>query len=309
VVIVEALSIHPPAAPEPTGTPVPASRLRLLSRLSQYLGFTPAAVLFGFFFGAPMVIIVAYSFWTQNGYSIEAHWTLSNYQVIFSTPVYIDTFLTTLWMTAVATLATLAIAFPFAYWLARYVGRRWQRPLLFLVIIPFWVSYLLRVTSWTIILGHNGGLAHLLGLFGLNTPSWFLYDRPAVIFVLVYLYFPYAALTLFSALERFDWRQVRAARDLGATQGRALRTVMLPQIRPGITTAVIFVFIPILGEYLTPQLVGGTRGVMIGNLVDNFFEEAQFAQGATVSVLIAAVIVILLAVFRRSLEVGEMYGR
>ena len=289
--------------------PAHVARPSLLSRASQYLGFAPAAVLFGVFFGAPMVMIVAYSFWTQNGYSMEARWTVANYQAIFSTPVYVDTFLTTLWMTGVATLATLAIAFPFAYWLARYVRRGWQRPLLFLVIVPFWVSYLLRVTSWTIILGSNGGLAHLLGLFGLNTPSWFLYDRPAVIFVLVYLYFPYAALTLFSALERFDWRQVRAARDLGATQARALRSVMLPQIRPGITTAVIFVFIPILGEYLTPQLVGGTRGVMIGNLVDNFFEEAQFAQGATISVLIAAVVVILLVVFRRSLDVGEMYGR
>jgi ABC-type spermidine/putrescine transport system permease subunit I len=306
---VEALSTQAISGPEPASTPTPATRPSLLARFSQYLGFTPAAVLFGVFFGAPMVMIVAYSFWTQNGYSIEAKWTLSNYQLIFSTPVYIDTFLTTLWMTAVATIGTLGIAFPFAYWLARYVRRSWQKPLLFLVIIPFWVSYLLRVTSWTIILGNKGGLSHLLGLFGLNTPSWFLYDRPAVIFVLMYLYFPYAALTLYSALERFDWRQVRAARDLGASQSRALRTVMLPQIKPGITTAVIFVFIPILGEYLTPQLVGGVRGVMIGNLVDNFFEEAQFAQGATISVLIAAVVVALLVIFRRSLEVGEMYGQ
>lgn len=305
----EALSTPSIVAPGPTGQPVRRSRLGPLARLSQYLGFSPAAILFGVFFGAPMVMIVAYSFWTQNGYTMESKWTLANYQSVFSTPVYVDTFLTTLWMTAVATAATLAIAFPFAYWLARYVRRSLQRPLLFLVIIPFWVSYLLRVTSWTIILGNQGALAHVLGLFGLNTPSWFLYDRPAVIFVLVYLYFPYAALTLYAALERFDWHQVRAARDLGATQARALRTVMLPQIRPGITTAVIFVFIPILGEYLTPQLVGGTRGVMIGNLVDNFFEEAQYAVGATVSVLIAAVVVILLIVFRRSLEVGEMYAR
>ena len=305
----EASATHVINAPGPAGGAVKGTRLGALSRLSQYLGFAPAAALYGVFFAAPMVIIVMYSFWTQNGYSIEARWTFENYQSIFSTAVYVDTFVTTLWMTAAATFATLAIAFPFAYWLARYVSRRWQRPLLFLVIVPFWVSYLLRVTSWTIILGNNGGLAHLLGIFGLSTPSWFLYDRPAVIFVLTYLYFPYAALTLFAALERFDWRQLRAARDLGATQTRALRTVMLPQIRPGVTTAVIFVFIPILGEYLTPQLVGGTRGVMIGNLIDNFFEEAQFAQGATVAVLIAAVVVILLVVFRRSLEVGEMYGR
>ena len=111
------------AAPGPAPKPLRVARPRLLSRLSQYLGFTPAAVLFGVFFGAPMVMIVLYSFWTQNGYSIDERWTLANYQTIFSTPVYIDTFLTTLWMTAAATALTLAIAFPFAYWLARYVRR------------------------------------------------------------------------------------------------------------------------------------------------------------------------------------------
>jgi spermidine/putrescine transport system permease protein len=171
------------------------------------------------------------------------------------------------------------------------------------------VSYLLRVTAWTIILGNNGALSRLLGVVGLSTPSWLLYDRPAVIFVLVYLYFPFAALTLYAALERFDWRQLHAAMDLGATHVQAVRRVMLPQIKPGITTAVIFVFIPILGEYLTPELVGGTRGVMIGNLVDNFFQEAQYAEGAAIAILIAAVVIVVLVVFRRSLEVGDVYGR
>ena len=101
--------------------------------------------------------------------------------------------------------------------------------------------------------------------------SFFLYDRPAVILVLVYLYFPFAALTLYASLERFDWDQFKAAMDLGAPRATAIARILLPQIRPGIVTAVIFVFIPILGEYLTPQLVGGTRGVMIGNLIVNFF--------------------------------------
>jgi spermidine/putrescine transport system permease protein len=158
-------------------------------------------------------------------------------------------------------------------------------------------------------LGNEGAISRLLGVFGLSTPSWLLYDRPAVIFVLTYLYFPFAALTLFAALDRFDWRQLHAAMDLGATHFQAVRRVMLPQIKPGLTTAVIFVFIPILGEYLTPELVGGTRGVMIGNLVDNFFQEAQYAEGAAIAILIAAVVIILLLVFRKSLEVsGEMYG-
>lgn len=282
---------------------------RLVLRLSAYTGFAPAMVLFGLFFAAPMALIVAYSFWTQNGYNVVAQWTFANYQQVFSTSVYVNTFVVTLWMTALATALTLAVAMPFAYWLARYVRRRWQRPLLFLVILPFWVSYLLRVTAWTIILGNQGALSRLLGVVGLNTPSWLLYDRPAVIFVLVYLYFPFAALTLFAALERFDWSQLHAAMDLGATNAQAIRRVMLPQIRPGITTAVIFVFIPILGEYLTPELVGGTRGVMIGNLIDNFFQEAQYATGAAIALLIAVVVIVLLVIFRRSLEIQEMYGR
>ena len=298
------------AAPISAASPRKSWAHRAVLTLSQYTGFTPAMVLFGLFFAAPMALIVMYSFWTQEGYNIVSHWTFANYRSVFGTSVYIDTFLTTLWMTAAATFFTLAIAFPFAYWLARYVSRRWQRPLLFLVILPFWVSYLLRVTAWTIILGNEGAISRLLGVFGLSTPGWLLYDRPAVIFVLVYLYFPFAALTLFAALERFDWRQLNAAQDLGATPIRAVRRVMLPQIKPGITTAVIFVFIPILGEYLTPELVGGTRGVMIGNLIDNFFEEAQFAEGAAIAIMVAAVVIILLIVFRRSLEVGGgLHGR
>ena len=117
----------------------------------------------------------------------------------------------------------------------------------------------------------------------------FLYDRPAVILVLVYLYFPFAALTLYASIERFDWDQLRAAMDLGARPLTAIRRILVPQIKPGLVTAVIFVFIPVLGEYLTPQIVGGTRGVMIGNLVVNFFQADEYTRGAAISLLIAAV--------------------
>jgi spermidine/putrescine transport system permease protein len=216
----------------------------------------------------------------------------------------------TIWVSVVATLLTLAVAFPFAYWLARYVPRRYQKILLVLVILPFWTSYLLRVYSWLNILGAQGAMNRFLHWTGLTDQpvSFFLYDRPAVILVLVYLYFPFAALTLYASLERFDWNQFRAAMDLGATPATAVRRILLPQIRPGLTTAVIFVFIPILGEYLTPQLVGGARGVMIGNLIVNFFQGAQYTRGAAAALLIAALIVLLLTLFRRSLEVEDPYG-
>jgi len=281
------------------------------SRLSQYVGFAPAAVLFGVFFLAPLALIVAYSFWEVINYNVVHHWTLDNYRYFFSTPTYVTTLWDTIWVAAVATFLTLLAAFPLAYWLARYVRPSVRRLLLLLISLPFWTSYLLRVTSWTTILGEKGVLNRFLEAIGvIHQPlSFLLYNRPAVILVLVYLYFPFAALTLYATLERFDWMQLRAAMDLGAPPRTAMTRVLLPQIRPGITTAVIFVFIPVLGEYLTPQLVGGTRGVMIGNLIVNFFQGAEYTRGAAVSLLIAALIVIMLILFRKQLDVAEAYGR
>ena len=216
----------------------------------------------------------------------------------------------TLWMSVAATGVALGLAFPFAYWLSRYVRRGLQKPLLVLVVVPFWTSYLLRVYSWQSILGSKGVLNRFLQWLGVtdHPVSFFLYDRPAVVLVLVYLYFPFAALTLYSSIERFDWDQLLAAMDLGAPPLRAIRRILIPQIKPGLITAVIFVFIPILGEYLAPQIIGGTKGIMIGNLIYNFFQGAQYARGASVSLLIAAFIVLLLVLFRRSLSSREAYG-
>jgi ABC-type spermidine/putrescine transport system permease subunit I len=288
-----------------------SSPLAAISRLGQYAGFSPAALLFGVFFFAPMALVVAYSFWRVVDYRIVQDWTFENYTYFFGVGTYVRTLVATLWMSALATFLTIAVAMPFAYWLARYVPSRWQKLLLLLVIIPFWTSYLLRVASWVTILGENGIINKALQGIGLidQPVSFLLYNRPAVILVLVYLYFPFAALTLYAAFERFDWNQLKAAMDLGAAPTTAVRRVMLPQVKPGITTAVIFVFIPVLGEYLTPQLVGGTRGVMIGNLIVNFFQGSQYSRGAAAALLIATLIVALLIVFRKSLDVGDVYGR
>lgn len=282
----------------------------LVASLGQYAGFLPALVLYGVFFAAPLGLIVAYSFWKVVDYNVVHDWTLDNYRYFFSVSTYVSTFWATIWVSLVATAVTIAVAFPFAYWLARYVPKRLQRLLLLLVILPFWTSYLLRVYSWLNILGEQGAINRFLQWTHVTDRpvSFFLYDRPAVVLVLVYLYFPFAALTLYASLERFDWDQFKAARDLGATSATAIRKILLPQVRPGIVTSVIFVFIPILGEYLAPQLVGGTKGVMIGNLVVNFFSGAQYTRGAAAALLIAALIVVLLVIFRRSLEVKDAYG-
>jgi len=285
-------------------------RIRLGHALSEYSGFAPAVVLLGLFFLVPLGIIVCYSFWETIDYSTVHHWTTGNYSYFFSVGAYVSTMWATVWVSVVATALAIALAFPFAYWLSRYVPKRLRTPLLVLVIVPFWSSYLLRVYSWLTILGEHGVLNRFLQWTGItNHPlGLFLYDRPAVILVLVYLYFPFGALTLYSSIERFDWNQLRAAMDLGASPLTAIFRILVPQIRPGIITAVIFVFIPVLGEYLTPQIVGGTGGVMIGNLIVNFFQSAEYTRGAAASLLIAAFIVLLLAVFRKSLSSRDAYG-
>jgi spermidine/putrescine transport system permease protein len=240
-------------------------------------------------------------------YNVVHRWTFDNYHYFFSVPTYMRTVWATLWVSFVATAITILMAFPLAYWLVRYVRKSLQGVFLVLVILPFWTSYLLRVYSWINILGDQGAINRFLQWTHItHAPvSFFLYDRPAVILVLVYLYFPFAALTLYASLERFDWNQFKAALDLGASPPTAVTRIMIPQMKAGIVTAVIFVFIPVLGEYLTPQLVGGTQGVMIGNLIVNFFTGAQYTRGAAAALLIAALIVVLLVIFRRSLEVED----
>jgi ABC-type spermidine/putrescine transport system permease subunit I len=285
-------------------------RARVRDGLLSYVGFAPAIVLLGLFFLIPLGIIVCYSFWETIDYSVVHHWTTDNYRYFFSVTAYVSTMWATLWVAAASTALAIGLAFPFAYWLSRYVPRRLRTPLLVLVIVPFWSSYLLRVYSWLTILGEKGVINRFLQWAGIthHPLGVFLYDRPAVILVLVYLYFPFGALTLYSSIERFDWNQLRAAMDLGASPLQAIFRILVPQIRPGIITAVIFVFIPILGEYLTPQIVGGTGGVMIGNLIVNFFQAAEYTRGAAVSLMIAVFIVALLVVFRKSLSTKEAYG-
>ena len=293
-----------------TSVPTAERRRRVLPAVASYLPFLPAIVLLGGFFLVPLGIIVCYSFWEVVDYNVVHRWTLDNYHYFFSVTAYVRTMWATLWVSLVATGITLGLAFPFAYWLSRYVPRRLRAPLLVLAVVPFWTSYLLRVYSWLTILGQKGLLNRFLQWTGMthHPIGLFLYDRSAVILVLIYLYFPFAALTLYSSIERFDWDQLRAAMDLGATPFGAIRRILVPQIRPGIVTAVIFVFIPILGEYLTPQIVGGTGGVMIGNLVVNFFQAAEYTRGAAVSLLIAIFILLMLVLFRRSLSTREAYG-
>ena len=184
----------------------------------------------------------------------------------------------TVWVSVAATALTLLIAFPFAYWLARYVPKSYQKVLLFLVILPFWTSYLLRVYSWLTILGPQGAINRFLHWTGeRQSPSRLPrrpaggHPRPRVPLL------PFRGADALRIARALRLESVPRGDELGATPATAVWRILLPQMKPGIITAIIFVFIPILGEYLTPQLVGGARGVMIGNLIVNFFQGAQYS--------------------------------
>jgi spermidine/putrescine transport system permease protein len=280
----------------------------------RYWPFVPATVvLFGLFF-VPLAIVFVYSFWTVDNKTllVVPEWTLKNYGTFFNLDnPYLRTFGKTILMAVLVTATGLVFAFPFAYFLVRYLTGRWQRVVLLATILPFWTSYLVRIYAWQSILGEQGAINGFLKLIGaISEPlDVFVYNDVAVFIVLVYLYFPFAALALYTSFEKFDFTQLTAAQDLGATPGRALLRVMVPQVRPGIITACIFVFIPVLGEYLTPTLVGGTKGVLIGNLVYNFYRGGDLPAMAAASFLIAAVIVVVLVLFRRYLQIADVVTR
>jgi ABC-type spermidine/putrescine transport system permease subunit I len=289
-----------------------APRPSLRRRIERAAPFLPGLTMLTLLFVIPMGIMLLFSFWrTNSDFDLVRDWNLSNYARFFSQATYIRTFIKTLVMASAVTAAGLAISLPFTYFLVRYVSRRLQRAVLLAVIVPFWTSYLLRVYAWQAILGEKGALNQFLMATGvIQQPSTlFVYNDLAVFVVLIYVYFPFAALALYAALEKFDFTQLNAAQDLGARPDQAFRHILLPQIRTGIITACIFVFIPILGEYLTPTLVGGASGSLIANLIVNFTRQGQYPEGAALAIVIAVFVTVLLIIFRRSLRVEDVVAR
>ena len=280
---------------------------RLRRRLGQYGGFIPAIVLFGVFFVVPLGLIVAYSFWKVVDYNVVHDWTLDNYRYFFSVGTYVRTLWATIWVSRRRDRAhdrdrvpvrLLARALRAAA--AAAAAARPRHP----AVLDELPAARLLVAQHPRRRGRDQPLPRSGSALTDHPLSFFLYDRPAVILVLVYLYFPFAALTLYASLERFDWDQFKAAMDLGATAADGDAQDHAAADQAGDHDGVIFVFIPILGEYLTPQLVGGAQG-RDGREPDRRTSSRapQYTRGAAAALLVAALIVALLVVFRRSLEV------
>ncbi|MDP3851822.1 MAG: ABC transporter permease [Luteolibacter sp.] len=252
-----------------------------------------------FFVLAPTLLVLAIAFReTDPAGGIGAGWTIRQFGV-FGRKSILVLLWRTIWISGLTTAICLSLALPVAWFLAK-VRKEWRPRLLLLIIVPFWTNFLIRVFAWNQILHSEGGLARFLrSIHLLGENDSLLFNSGAVVLVSVYTYLPFAILPLYAAAGKFDFSLLDAARDLGATAFRSFWSVFLPGIRKGITTALVIVFVPMLGSYVVPDLVGGTDGQMIGNKIAqrNFADRNLPAASAMSAILTLAVLAPLL--FRR----------
>lgn len=234
----------------------------------------------------PILIVIAHSFWTQNYLTIDRTFTLEQYRIALTEPIYRDLLVRSLWVSLVVSIATVVFAYPIAYYISFYGGRH-KSLWLFLITIPFWTSYLLRVMSWKVILGYGGVLnSGLMGLGIIDEPvTSLLYNTNAVIITLTHAWAAFAILPIYVSLEKVDRSLLEAATDLGDGPLTRFVRITLPLTLPGIISALLIVMIPTVGDFVTPKLVGGKDGVMIANAIQaQFGKAANWPLGAALSV-------------------------
>ena len=257
---------------------------------------------------APLLLIFLLGFWTQDYLVLDRSFKLDNYIEAWSHPLYRVLMLRSLGISAVVTLATVLLAYPMAYFISFYGGNH-MALWLFLVTIPFWTSYLLRVFLWKVILGYNGVLNSTLEWLGLieEPLTFILYNVNAVVITLTHAWAPFAILPIFVALEKIDRSLLESATDLGDSTLRRFLHVTLPLSMPGVVAAALIIFIPTIGDYVTPRLVGGKDGLMIANMIQVQFSKANNAPlGAALAVsamgIVSMVALLFVALNRRWLR-------
>ena len=276
---------------------------------------SPALTIMAVMMVAPLLAMVALSFWTQQSFEIDRTFTLANYFALVEPsseptvwmgisfplkyPVPAILLVKSIAMSLAVTIAVIAMAYPMAYFLAFRVERN-KALWLVLLTIPFWTSYLLRVFAWKIVLGFNGAInsgLKSLGLIG-EPLSFLLYNPLAVIITLAHAWIAFTVLPIYVSLEKIDRSLLEAATDLGDSKFRRFLRVTLPLSAPGTIGAALLVFIPTIGDYVTPTLVGGPGGTMIGNLIQELFLRQNNAPlGATVAIVMMLLVGVIVALF------------
>lgn len=265
----------------------------------------PAVLYVGFLVVVPLVLMIAHSFWTQDYIDIDRTPTLQNYREAVADPLIGLLLVRSVVIAGLVTLVTVLLAYPIAYYIAFKTERKalW----LILVTIPFWSSYLLRVFAWKLILGYNGVLnSGLLTLGLIEEPLGFLlYNPNAVVLTLAHAWAPFAILPIYVSLQKIDPSLLEAATDLGISRIERFLRVTLPLSVPGLTAASLIIFIPTVGDYVTPALVGGSGGKMIANMIQVQFGAANnWPMGAALSIIAMMVVMIVSVAFVFALRKG-----
>jgi spermidine/putrescine transport system permease protein len=254
----------------------------------------PARLLMGVLFVAPLAIVAAYSLMTRGTYGGQSTpWTIENFSRL-ADPLYLSILGNSFWIAGISTAICVVLGFPLAWFISRS-GRR-KNLYLNLVMLPFWTSFLVRTYAWMFLLRDTGLVnSTLQGLGLISEPLPLLYNDGAVVLGLVYGYLPFMVLPIYSTLERLDPHLLEASADLGARPWQSMVRIVLPLSASGIAAGAILVFIPCLGSYLTPDLLGGGKSIMIGNLVQNQFTTARdWPFGSAASLALMAMIMALL---------------
>jgi len=276
---------------------------------------SPAIAIMTVMMAAPLLAMVVLSFWTQTGFDVDRSFTLANYWTLVEPsaeptvwmglpfplkyPVPAILLLKSIVMSLIITITVIAMAYPMAYFLAFRVTRS-KALWLVLLTIPFWTSYLLRVFAWKIVLGFNGAINSGLKSLGLIAEplSFLLYNPLAVMITLVHAWVAFAVLPIYVSLEKIDRSLLEAATDLGDSRWRRFMRVTLPLSAPGAIGAALLVFIPTVADYVTPTLVGGPGGTMIGNLIQELFLKQNNAPlGAAVALCMMLTVGAVVALF------------
>jgi len=258
------------------------------------------------FFVVPIAIVAAYSV-DLLAFGSQSHaFTLQAWHEFLHGGIYLRLFWKSVKMSLIVSVVIVVLAYPLAYYLA-LSGTKRKYVLLLLLIAPFLTSYLLRVLAWTVLLGDEGPINSFLSATGLRAhdhPLTLIDTRFAVMLVLGYIWLPFVALPIFVSLESLDQRLLEAATDLGASRFTAFRRVTLPLSLPGVVAAFLFVFIPTIGEFVTPSLVGGANGYMYGNQIVDLFQTGfpDWETGSVLAIFLLGVVVLLAAVFARFLQ-------
>jgi spermidine/putrescine transport system permease protein len=259
---------------------------------------------------APLLTILTYSFLTDGYLEVVRDFTMANYVQVWNDPIVRTIMMRSLMVSALVTLVTVLLAFPVAYYVSFMVRPEKKSLWLFLITIPFWTSYLIRVFLWKVILGYNGVInSSLTGLGIIDEPLTFiLYNVNSIVITLAHAYAPFAILPIFVALEKIDRSLLEAGRDLGESRTMTFWRVTLPLAMPGVLAAVLIVFIPTIGDYVTPELIGGGKIPMIANLIqvqmlalDN--RPLGSALAVTAMAIVALVSIVFLLINRRFLKV------